>query len=299
MKIALYIAFHNKSSIDCCKDIIGLISVKNKLVIDSKIKNDLSDEDQKKFSFFDSKKPIENDFNFVFAIGGDGTILRSITYVKDSNIPILGINTGRLGFLTSIQKENIQEAISLIDNNKFSIIKRTLLEVKSGSQNDAFYDYPFALNEITIQRKDTTSLLNISCEINDKYLTNYWSDGLIISTPTGSTGYSLSNGGSIVSPESNVILLNPIAPHNINMRSLVIPDNSKINIDIEGDTNINLSVDSRMYSVNCSNQIEIFKADFTIGTIKFDNDNFYKRLREKLFWGQDMRNKNLKKRNDS
>lgn len=299
MKIALYIAFHNKSSIDCCKDIIGLISEKNQLVIDSKIKNDLSEEDKKKFSFFDSKKPIENDFNFVFAIGGDGTILRSITYVKDSNIPILGINTGRLGFLTSIQKENIQEAISLIDNNKFSIIKRTLLEVKSGSQNDAFYDYPFALNEITIQRKDTTSLLNISCEINDKYLTNYWSDGLIISTPTGSTGYSLSNGGSIVSPESNVILLNPIAPHNINMRSLVIPDNSKINIDIEGDTNINLSVDSRMYSVNCSNQIEIFKADFTIGTIKFDNDNFYKRLREKLFWGQDMRNKNLKKRNDS
>lgn len=299
MKIALYIAFHNKSSIDCCKDIIGLISEKNQLVIDSKIKNDLSEEDKKKFSFFDSKKPIENDFNFVFAIGGDGTILRSITYVKDSNIPILGINTGRLGFLTSIQKENIQEAISLIDNNKFSIIKRTLLEVKSGSKNDAFYDYPFALNEITIQRKDTTSLLNISCEINDKYLTNYWSDGLIISTPTGSTGYSLSNGGSIVSPESNVILLNPIAPHNINMRSLVIPDNSKINIDIEGDTNINLSVDSRMYSVNCSNQIEIFKADFTIGTIKFDNDNFYKRLREKLFWGQDMRNKNLKKRNDS
>ena len=167
--------------------------------------------------------------------------------------------------------KNIQEAISLINNNKFSIIERTLLEVKSESQNDAFYDYPFALNEITIQRKDTTSLLNISCQINDKYLTNYWSDGLIISTPTGSTGYSLSNGGSIVSPESNVILLNPIAPHNINMRSLVIPDNSKINIDIEGDSDINLSVDSRMYSVNCSNQIEIFKAGFTIGTIKFDS----------------------------
>jgi NAD+ kinase len=268
MKIALYIAFHNKSSIDCCKDIIDIISGNNQLVIDSKIKNELSKEAQKKFSFFDSKKPIEKDINFVFAIGGDGTILRSITYVKDSNIPVLGINTGRLGFLTSIQKENIQEAVSLIDNNKFSIIERTLLEVKSESQNDAFYDYPFALNEITIQRKDTTSLLNISCQINDKYLTNYWSDGLIISTPTGSTGYSLSNGGSIVSPESNVILLNPIAPHNINMRSLVIPDNSKINIDIEGDSDINLSVDSRMYSVNCSNQIEIFKAGFTIGTIK-------------------------------
>ncbi len=295
MKIALYIAFHNKSSIDCCKDIIGIISGNNQLVIDSKIKNELGKEAQTKYTFFDSQRPIENDINFVFAIGGDGTILRSITYVKDSNIPVLGINTGRLGFLTSIQKENIKEAISLIDSNKFSIIERTLLEVKSKSKNDAFYDYPFALNEITIQRKDTTSLLNISCKINDKYLTNYWSDGLIISTPTGSTGYSLSNGGSIVSPESNVILLNPIAPHNINMRSLVIPDNSKINIDIEGDSDINLSVDSRMYSVNCSNQIEIFKAGFTIGTIKFDNDNFYKRLREKLFWGQDMRNQNLKK----
>ena len=295
MKIALYIAFHNKSSIDCCKDIIGIISGDNQLVIDSKIKKELSKEAQKKFSFFDSKKPIENDINFVFAIGGDGTILRSITYVKDSNIPILGINTGRLGFLTSVQKENIEEAISLIDKGKFSIIERTLLEVKSDSQNDAFYDYPFALNEITIQRKDTTSLLNISCRINDNYLTNYWSDGLIISTPTGSTGYSLSNGGSIVSPESNVILLNPIAPHNINMRSLVIPDNSKIDIDIEGESDINLSVDSRMYSVNCSDKIEVSKADFTIRTIKFDNDNFYKRLREKLFWGQDMRNKNLKK----
>ena len=294
MKIALYIAFHNKSSIDCCKEIIDIISENNQLVIDSKIRSELSEEAQENFSFFDSKNPIEDDINFVFAIGGDGTILRSITYVKDSNIPILGINTGRLGFLTSVQKENIQEAFSLINKNKFSIIERTILQVKSDSLNDAFSDYPFALNEITIQRKDTTSLLNISCQINDNYLTNYWSDGLIISTPTGSTGYSLSNGGSIVSPESNVVLLNPIAPHNINMRSLVIPDNSKININIEGDSDINLSVDSRMYSVNCSDQIEIFKADFTIGTIKFDNDNFYKRLREKLFWGQDMRNKNNK-----
>lgn len=295
MKIALYIAFHNKSSIDCCKEIIDIISQNNQLVIDSKIKNELTKEAQDKFSFFDSNKPIEDNIDFVFAVGGDGTILRSITYVKNSNIPILGVNTGRLGFLTSIQKENIQEAISQINENKFSVIKRTLLEVKSDSMNNAFSDYPFALNEITIQRKDTTSLLNISCQINENYLTNYWSDGLIISTPTGSTGYSLSNGGSIVSPESNVTILNPIAPHNINMRSLVIPDNSKINIEIEGDSDINLSIDSRMYSVNCSNQIEILKADFTIGTIKFDNDNFYKRLREKLFWGQDMRNKNIKK----
>ena len=293
MKIALYIAFQNKSSIDCCMEIINLISNNNQLIVDSKIKNEIDEKTCKELVFFDSNERIDNDIDFVFAVGGDGTILRSITYVKDSNIPILGVNTGKLGFLTSVQKESISDAISHIKKNKFSIINRTILKVKTGSNNNSFADYPYALNEVTIQRKDTTSLLNISCKINDKYLTNYWSDGLIVSTPTGSTGYSLSNGGSIVSPESNVILLNPIAPHNINMRSLVIPNDSNIKIDIEGDNEINLSVDSRMYSISSSNQIEISKADFTIKTIKFDNDNFYKRLREKLFWGQDMRNKNL------
>ena len=293
MKIALYIAYQNKSSINCCKEIIDLISGDNQIIIDSKIKNEIDKSLINKLIFFDSNKKIESDIDFVFAIGGDGTILRSITYVKDSNIPILGVNTGRLGFLTSIQKENIHDAISHIKNKKFTVIDRTILKVSLGSSDDTFANYPFALNEITVQRKDTTSLLNISCEINDNYLTNYWSDGLIVSTPTGSTGYSLSNGGSIVSPESNVVLLNPIAPHNINMRSLVIPDNSKIKIGIEGDNEINLSADSRMYSISSSNQIEISKADFTIKTIKFDNDNFYKRLREKLFWGQDMRNKNI------
>lgn len=293
MKIALYIAFQNKSSTDCCKEIIDLISENNQLIIDTKVKNELDESKRDKFIFFDSNEPIDSDIDFVFAIGGDGTILRSITYVKDSNIPILGVNTGRLGFLTSIQKESISDAISQIENNEYTVIERTILRVNLGSSNNTFANYPYALNEITIQRKDTTSLLNISCKINGNYLTNYWSDGLIVSTPTGSTGYSLSNGGSIVSPESNVVLLNPIAPHNINMRSLVIPDNSNIKIDIEGDNEINLSVDSRMYSISSSNQIEISKADFTIKTIKFDDDNFYKRLREKLFWGQDMRNKNI------
>ena len=293
MKIALYIAFQNKSSIDCCKEIIDLISDDNQLIVDSKLKNEIDKNRSDNLIFFDSNESIDSDIDFVFAVGGDGTILRSITYVKDSDIPILGVNTGRLGFLTSVQKESISDAISNIKNNKFSVIKRTVLKVNLSSSNNPFSNYPYALNEVTIQRKDSTSLLNISCQINDKYLTNYWSDGLIISTPTGSTGYSLSNGGSIVSPESNVILLNPIAPHNINMRSLVIPDNSNIKLNIEGDNEINLSVDSRMYSISSSNQIEILKSSFTIKTIKFDDDNFYKRLRDKLFWGQDMRNKNI------
>ena len=291
MKVALYIAFHNKSSIDCCKEIIDIISKNNQVVIDLKIKNDLNKDAQEKFSFFDSTKPIEDDINFVFAIGGDGTILRSITYVKDSNIPVLGINTGRLGFLTSIQKENIREAISLVNKNKFSIIERSLLEVKSEYVDNAFSDYPFALNEITIQRKDTTSLLNISCQINDNYLTNYWSDGLIISTPTGSTGYSLSSGGPIVSPTAQCWILNPIAPHNINMRPLIVPDSTEIKISVEGRSKYHLlSLDSRIVTLENGNDIYLKKAPYAVRTVQLDGSNFFSTLREKLFWGQDKRN---------
>jgi len=287
MKLALYMAFSNESTIKCCKEIIGLVSDENSLIIDSKLKKELSIERQNEFTFFDSSGSVSNDLDYVIAVGGDGTILRSITFVKDSGIPILGINAGRLGFLTSTQKENLKEGISKIKNNEYKLIKRSLLKLESNNDEIIF---SYALNEITIQRKDSTSMLNIACSINGNYLTNYWSDGLIISTPTGSTGYSLSNGGSIVSPESEIIILNPIAPHNINMRSLIIPDNSKIKIDVEGNDDINLSLDSRMHSFSSKDSINISKSDFSINTIKFDDDNFYKRLREKLYWGQDLRN---------
>ena len=290
MKIALYVAFNNSSAVNCCKDVIDIVSKENDIIIDLKIKNDLDNKAQSKFTFFDSTNLIDKDIDFVFAVGGDGTILRSITYVRDSGVPILGINSGRLGFLTSVQKDNVSEALVKIKENKFSIVERTLLELKSNSSSNIF---SYALNEVTIQRKDTTSLLNILCSINDDYLTNYWSDGLIISTPTGSTGYSLSNGGSLVSPESKVIILNPIAPHNINMRSLIIPDHSEITIKVEGTDNINLSLDSRMYSFDSKNEFKLSKSQFVIKTIKLNDDNFYKRLREKLFWGQDMRNKKI------
>jgi len=280
-------AFSNESTIKCCKEIIGLVSDENSLIIDSKLKKELSIERQNEFTFFDSSGSVSNDLDYVIAVGGDGTILRSITFVKDSGIPILGINAGRLGFLTSTQKENLKEGISKIKNNEYKLIKRSLLKLESNNDEIIF---SYALNEITIQRKDSTSMLNIACSINGNYLTNYWSDGLIISTPTGSTGYSLSNGGSIVSPESEIIILNPIAPHNINMRSLIIPDNSKIKIDVEGNDDINLSLDSRMHSFSSKDSINISKSNFSINTIKFDDDNFYKRLREKLYWGQDLRN---------
>ena len=163
------------------------------------------------------------------------------------------------------------------------------ITISSENNNIDFGESPFALNEITIHRKDTTSLLNISCEIDNMYHTDYWSDGLIVSTPTGSTGYSLSNGGPIVAPESGIIILNPISPHNINMRPFLINDTSSIKIIVK-EKDYSLSLDSRIYSIDKKSTLLIKKSDFTINTIEFAEDNFFKKLRDRLFWGQDMRN---------
>ena len=289
MKIALFISRKNQLSVDCCIEIINLLGADNDLSIDQAYKSYFSEDILSKVSFFDSSKKIETNHDFLFSIGGDGTILRSITYIKDSGIPILGINTGRLGFLTGIQKESLKKGLELLKNNKYQIVKRSTITISSENNNIDFGESPFALNEITIHRKDTTSLLNISCEIDNMYHTDYWSDGLIVSTPTGSTGYSLSNGGPIVAPESGIIILNPISPHNINMRPFLINDTSSIKIIVK-EKDYSLSLDSRIYSIDKKSILLIKKSDFTINTIEFAEDNFFKKLRDRLFWGQDMRN---------
>ena len=289
MKIALFISRKNQLSVDCCIEIINLLGADNDISIDQAYKSYFSEGILSKVSFFDSSKKIETNHDFLFSIGGDGTILRSITYVKDSGIPILGINTGRLGFLTGIQKESLKKGLELLKNNKYQIVKRSTITIRSENNNIDFGESPFALNEITIHRKDTTSLLNISCEIDNMYHTDYWSDGLIVSTPTGSTGYSLSNGGPIVAPESGIIILNPISPHNINMRPFLINDTSSIKIIVK-EKDYSLSLDSRIYSIDKKSILLIKKSDFTINTIEFAEDNFFKKLRDRLFWGQDMRN---------
>ena len=289
MKIALFISRKNQLSVDCCIEIINLLGADNDISIDQAYKSYFSEDILSKVSFFDSSKKIETNHDFLFSIGGDGTILRSITYIKDSGIPILGINTGRLGFLTGLQKESLKKGLELLKNNKYQIVKRSTIKISSENNNIDFGESPFALNEITIHRKDTTSLLNISCEIDNMYHTDYWSDGLIVSTPTGSTGYSLSNGGPIVAPESGIIILNPISPHNINMRPFLINDTSSIKIIVK-EKDYYLSLDSRIYSIDKKSILLIKKSDFTINTIEFAEDNFFKKLRDRLFWGQDMRN---------
>ena len=295
MKVALFISRKNELSVDCCIEIINILGADHDLSIDEDYKKYFSKNILSQISFYNSSRKIDKSYDFLFSIGGDGTILRSITFIKDSNIPILGINTGRLGFLTGLQKESLKHGLELLKNNKFRIVKRSSISVSSENNNIDFGESPYALNEITIHRKDTTSLLNISCKIDNMYHTDYWSDGLIVSTPTGSTGYSLSNGGPIVSPESGIIILNPISPHNISMRPFLIQDTSSINITVK-EEDYSLSLDSRIYSIDKKSVLLIKKSDFTINTIEFADDNFFKKLRDRLFWGQDMRNTNTIKR---
>ena len=295
MKVALFISRKNELSVDCCIEIINILGADHDLSIDEDYKKYFSKNILSQISFYNSSRKIDKSYDFLFSIGGDGTILRSITFIKDSNIPILGINTGRLGFLTGLQKESLKHGLELLKNNKFRIVKRSSISVSSENNNIDFGESPYALNEITIHRKDTTSLLNISCKIDNMYHTDYWSDGLIISTPTGSTGYSLSNGGPIVSPESGIIILNPISPHNISMRPFLIQDTSSINITVK-EEDYSLSLDSRIYSIDKKSVLLIKKSNFTINTIEFADDNFFKKLRDRLFWGQDMRNTNTIKR---
>ncbi|OFZ01835.1 MAG: NAD kinase [Bacteroidetes bacterium RIFCSPLOWO2_12_FULL_31_6] len=229
------------------------------------------------------------DSNYLFCIGGDGTLLDTITLVRDKDIPILGINTGRLGFLTSITTEEIDEAVNDVLAGKFYLDTRTLLSLKT--DNNLFGDDNYALNEITIQKKDSSSMITIHAYLGEEFLNSYWADGLIISTPTGSTAYSLSCGGPIILPSSGNIIINPIAPHNLNVRPIVIPDDIELILKIEGRTgNFLVALDSRSFTVPFSTSIKIKKAKHTINIIRFEKNSFLNTLRTKLMWGLDKRN---------
>ena len=240
-----------------------------------------------------NKKPLDiNEIDVLFTIGGDGTLLRAIPLVKNTNVPILGINTGQLGFLTSVNKESLIKGLNMFFNKKYTLIKRTLIELKTYPIISDIENFPYALNEVTINRKNNTSMLSIKTTINQKLLTTYWADGLIISTPTGSTGYSLSSGGPIISPETNTFVLNPIASHNIGIRPLIVPDESNIEIYVSGRSKKHLiSLDNRRFSIKNSSSISISKAPFFIKTIQLEGDDFFMTLRDKLFWGMDKRNR--------
>ncbi|MDX2190277.1 MAG: NAD kinase [Bacteroidota bacterium] len=227
--------------------------------------------------------------DYLLSLGGDGTFLESIVHIRDKNIPILGINTGRLGFLATTPKQKIREDIALLWDNKFQIEERTLL--KAETQPDVFGDLNFGLNEFSILKRDTSSMIVVHTFIDDVFLNSYWSDGVLISTPTGSTAYALSCGGPVVMPTSNNFVISAVNPHNLNVRPLVVSDNSKITFQVEGRSKSFLAcLDSRSKTVSQESKITIRKEDFKIKIIKIENYHFLKTLREKLNWGLDQRN---------
>jgi NAD+ kinase len=243
------------------------------------------------YKTFESYEDLDESFDLFFSIGGDGTILRTITLVRDLNIPIIGINTGRLGFLATIQKEAIEEAVAKIIDKKYSVVERSVLAIETSPENEDIVQMNFALNEVTVARKDTTSMITVKTHLNDEYLTSYWADGLIVATPTGSTGYSLSCGGPVITPNSNNFILTPIAPHNLNARPLVIPDHTTIRLEVSGREDKHLiSLDSRIATVDINSIITIKKAPFTVKLVELEGQSFLKTLRKKLLWGEDKRN---------
>lgn len=243
------------------------------------------------YKTFETYGDLDESFDLFFSIGGDGTILRTITLVQDLNIPIIGINTGRLGFLATIQKEEIEEAVSKIVKKEYTIIDRSVLAIETSPENEEILHMNFALNEVTVARKDTTSMITVKTHLNDEYLTSYWADGLIVATPTGSTGYSLSCGGPVITPNNNNFVLTPIAPHNLNARPLVIPDHTTIRLEVSGREDKHLiSLDSRIATVDINSTITIKKAPFTVKLIELEGQSFLQTLRKKLLWGEDKRN---------
>jgi NAD+ kinase len=227
--------------------------------------------------------------DFVLTMGGDGTILHAVTMVRDTGIPILGINLGRLGFLASVEKKIIRRAIQYLFKKEYTIVSRSLLGLSSNIP--VFEDFPFALNDFTLNKRDTSSMITIHMFIDNVLLNSYWADGIIISTPTGSTGYSLSCGGPIIFPDSKTLIITPVAPHNLNVRPIVIPDFHKISLKVEGRTDSFMStLDSRYETITKDHRIEITKGHFRINFVQLKGHSFMKTISEKLLWGIDKRN---------
>lgn len=235
-------------------------------------------------------KRIQHDcFDFIFSLGGDGTILQAVTLVRNAQIPIVGINLGRLGFLATIEKNRIEEAIDMIRAQAYRVEKRSMLCLTTNK--GLFNGINFALNDFTLHKRDTSSMMIVHCYLNGDFVNSYWSDGLVVSTPSGSTGYSLSCGGPIVFPGSSNFIVTPVAPHNLNVRPLVVSDNNKLSFKIDGRSkNYMCTLDSRSEIITSDIELEVSKNDFSAHIVSLDDITFIQTIRKKLNWGIDSRN---------
>ena len=293
MKIAIYGQFYPKNSEKPVQTLLEDLAGRDVTVhIEKQFKQAIEGHrDIPMTQDFSTFEALDTSYDLLISIGGDGTILRAVTYVRALGIPIVGINTGRLGFLATIREEDISDALDLILANNYRLSKRSLLQIQTDPSSPEFSDLNFALNEIAVSRKNTTSMITVETILDDEYLTSYWADGLIVSTPTGSTGYSLSCGGPVIMPEAENLVITPIAPHNLNARPLVISDDTQISLRVSGrEENFLVSLDSRIATLQEETIVHIRKADFFIQMIELPDDSFLKTIRKKLLWGEDKRN---------
>ena len=287
MKIAL---FTNLDAIENNDNIFSIIKSlkKNDIKFEIDINSQISKSALKSINIDDGNikyfTELNDSYDFAISVGGDGTILKSVEKIGRLSIPIIGLNTGRLGFLANSTIQIIDTVLEKLKNNDFNIPDRSIIKAEfEGCEK-------YALNEITLSRKNTTSLITIETKLNNQYLNTYWADGLIISTPTGSTGYSLSCGGPIIMPDAKNLVVTPISPHNLNARPLVISDDKKIEISVNGrESEYFISFDSKIYSVSINSIVKIEKASYCLKMVEFEDDSYLNTLREKLMWGKDKR----------
>ncbi|RCU43617.1 NAD kinase [Chryseobacterium lacus] len=286
MKVAIYT---QKTDLDTFFYLSKFISELDERKVTPVLHAEIAMQFSKNIESFSSKEDLlDKKVDLFFTFGGDGTLVTSLLFVQDSEIPIVGVNTGRLGFLASFTKEQVFLELDSLLKGKYKISKRSVIEIVSPKIPSFF---PFALNDITISRKETTSMITVESYINDEFLNVFWGDGVIISTPTGSTAYSLSCGGPIISPENENFVITPIAPHNLNVRPLIVNDHSEFRLLVDSRVSqFSLSLDSRLVHVNTETELIIRKAQFKILLIQPDNLSFYETIRQKLLWGKDKRN---------
>ena len=295
MKLALYSKFVKQENLAAISALVKELKEQDilltfhetlhKSLVESKIIATQEDV----FSSYNSQTSHHEKPAALITIGGDGTILDSLTVVKDSLIPVMGINAGRLGFLAVSSFETIVELVRDLKSGNYLLDKRSLLELQSSRQ---VFSTNYALNDFVIHKKDTSSMITVHTYLNGQYLNSYWADGLIVATPTGSTGYSLSCGGPIVFPKSKSLVLTPIAPHNLNMRPIVIPDDNVITFEIEGRSNMYMaSMDARSMNITSEIELAVKKSDTTFNLIRTQSHNYLETLRKKMNWGLDSRNK--------
>ena len=289
MKVALYSLVHDEASIKIVTEIVAFFAIKGAgIQVEKELLRTISNTAVTSFSSHEDLDPKTTIF---FAVGGDGTVLRALHYIRESKIPLIGINTGRLGFLAPIQPDEMEAMLDDIVTNNYLTEERTILEINTTPAVAELSEFPLALNEISFSRENTTSMVTINTQVNDAFVNVYWADGLVVATPTGSTGYSLSSGGPIIAPEAKSLVLTPIAPHNLNVRPLVVADNVEIKIHVEGRGDSHLiSLDTRLFSVPMNTTVIIKKSKKPIVFIKSNTNGFFDTLRDKLLWVQDRRN---------